>query len=140
EGRVRRARVESGAYAEDGRGERRRRGGRARTAARGRLHVGHLVPEARVRATLVTLVAGLAVVAASAGPANAATGECRGIRTCIRVPGPWVLVPAHGRAAFLLSCPRGRSVVGGLDSQASSRAVRVSFEGRIGAPVQPGVT
>ena len=93
-----------------------------------------------MRTTLVTLVAGLAFVAASAGTANAATGECRGIRTCIRVPGPWVLVPPHGRAAYLLSCPRGRSVVGGLDAQASSRAVRVSFEGRIGAPVQPGVT
>ena len=93
-----------------------------------------------MRAAFVTLVAGLAVVAASAAPAQGATGECRGIRTCIRVPGPWVFVPAHGRAEYLLSCPAGRSVVGGLDAQASSRAVRVSFEGRLGAPVQPGVT
>jgi hypothetical protein len=93
-----------------------------------------------MRSALAVLVSAIAVVAASAAPAHAATNECRGIQTCIRVPGPWVLVPAHGRAEYLLTCPRGRSVVGGLDAQASSRAVRVSFDGRIGAPVSPGVT
>lgn len=93
-----------------------------------------------MRPTLTLLVALVAVVAASASPAQAATNECRGLQTCIRVPGPWVLVPAHGRAEYLLSCPRGRSVVAGLDAQASSRAVRVSFDGRLGAPVSPGVT
>src|SRR5207245_8867514 len=46
----------------------------------------------------------------------------------------------HGTAEFLLSCPKGRSVVGGLDAQATSREVRVGFDGRIGAPVSPGVT
>jgi hypothetical protein len=93
-----------------------------------------------MRPALTVLVSAIAVVAASASPAHAATNECRGLQTCIRVPGPWVLVPAHGRAEYLLSCPRGRSVVGGLDAQASSRDVRVSFDGRIGAPVSPGVT
>ena len=93
-----------------------------------------------MRQALAVLVSAIAVVAASAAPARAATNECRGLQTCIRVPGPWVLVPAHGRAEYLLTCPRGRSVVGGLDAQASSRAVRVSFDGRIGAPVSPGVT
>jgi hypothetical protein len=93
-----------------------------------------------VRKALTVLVSAIAAVAASASPAQAATNECRGLQTCIRVPGPWVLVPAHGRAEYLLACPRGRSVVGGLDAQASSRAVRVSFDGRIGAPVSPGVT
>jgi len=93
-----------------------------------------------VRQALAVLVSAIAVVAASAAPARAATNECRRLQTCIRVPGPWVLVPAHGRAEYLLTCPRGRSVVGGLDAQASSRAVRVSFDGRIGAPVSPGVT
>ena len=88
---------------------------------------------------LGVLVAVLAVGAAFA-PAGNATGECRGITACIRVPGPWVLVPAHSTVRYLLSCPGGRSVVGGLDSQATSRAVRVEFEGRLGAPVQPGVT
>jgi hypothetical protein len=93
-----------------------------------------------VRQAMSVLVSAIAIVAAPAAPAQAATNECRGLQTCIRVPGPWVLVPAHGRAEYLLTCPRGRSVVGGLDAQASSRAVRVSFDGRIGAPVSPGVT
>jgi len=93
-----------------------------------------------MRQALTVLVSAIAVVAASASPAHAAANECRGLQTCIRVPGPWVLVPAHGRTQYLLSCPRGRSVVGGLDAQASSRDVRVSFDGRIGAPVSPGVT
>ena len=93
-----------------------------------------------MRQALFVLVSALAVVAASAAPAHAATNECRGLQTCIRVPGPWVLVPAHGRAEYLLTCPHGRSVVAGLDAQASSRDVRVSFDGRIGAPVSPGVT
>jgi hypothetical protein len=93
-----------------------------------------------MRPVLAVLLSALAVAAASASPAHAATNECRGIQTCIRVPGPWVLVPAHSRSEYLLTCPRGRSVVGGLDAQASSRDVRVSFDGRIGAPVSPGVT
>jgi hypothetical protein len=41
---------------------------------------------------------------------------------------------------YLLSCPGGRSVVAGLDAQVTSRDVRIGFEGRLGAPVQPGVT
>jgi len=85
------------------------------------------------------VVAALAVAAAFA-PVSGATNECRGIQSCIRVPGPWVLVPPHGTAEYLLSCPGGRSIVGGLDAQASSRAVRVSFDGRLGSPVSPGVT
>jgi hypothetical protein len=90
-----------------------------------------------VRLGLVTLVAALGLLASTAG---AATGECRGIQSCIRVPGPWVLVPAHGTSQFLLSCPRGRAVVGGLDAQATSRQVHVGFDARIGAPVSPGVS
>jgi hypothetical protein len=92
-----------------------------------------------MRPFLAAVVAGLAVAAAFA-PAGGATNECRGIMACIRVPGPWVLVPSGGRVQYLLSCPGGRSVVGGLDAQATSRAVRVGFEGRLGAPVGPGVT
>jgi hypothetical protein len=92
-----------------------------------------------MRPFLAALVTGLAVAAALA-PAGGATNECRGIMTCIRVPGPWVLVPPNGRVQYLLSCPGGRSIVGGLDVQATSRAVRVGFEGRLGAPVSPGVT
>ena len=92
-----------------------------------------------MKAALAAFVAALAVAAALA-PVGSATNECRGIPSCIRVPGPWVVVPAHGSTDYLLSCPGGRSVVGGLDAQATSRDVRVSFDGRLGAPVQPGQT
>ena len=92
-----------------------------------------------MKAALLTFVAALAVAAALA-PVGSATNECHGIPSCIRVPGPWVVVPAHGMADYLLSCPEGRSVVGGLDAQATSRDVRVSFDGRLSAPVQPGQT
>ena len=92
-----------------------------------------------MKALAIAFVAALAVAAAQA-PVGGATNECRGIIACIRVPGPWVVVPPRGTAEYLLTCPQGRSVVGGLDAQATSRAVRVSFDGRLGAPVQPGVT
>jgi hypothetical protein len=89
---------------------------------------------------LALAAAVVALVAGFAAPAGRATDECRGIRQCIPVAGPWVVVPAHGNVEYLLSCPRGRSVVGGLDALATSRAVHVEFEGRLGAPVQPGIT
>jgi hypothetical protein len=92
-----------------------------------------------VRAFLTAVVASLCVAAAFA-PVGGATNECHGIQACIRVPGPWVVVPAHGTAQFLLACPGGRSVVAGVDAQVTSRAVHVEFDARIGAPVQPGVT
>ncbi|HZQ16485.1 MAG TPA: hypothetical protein VFA82_06895 [Gaiellaceae bacterium] len=89
---------------------------------------------------VVLAAAAVAALAAVAAPAGGATGECNGIQRCIPVAGPWVVVPAHGSVRYLLSCPQGRSVVGGLDALATSREVTVSFSGRIGAPVQPGVT
>ena len=76
----------------------------------------------------------------AAGSASAATGECAGIPTCIDVPGPWVAVPAHGEAKFLLDCPQRRGVVGGVDALASSRDIHVTFEGLLGGPVAPGRT
>jgi len=84
----------------------------------------------------------VAVMAAvlAAGSANAATGECAGIPTCIDVPGPWVAVPANGEAKFLLDCPQRRGVVGGVDALASSRDIHVTFEGLLGGPVAPGRT
>jgi hypothetical protein len=78
--------------------------------------------------------------AAALAPAGGATNECHGIQACIRVVGPWVVVPARGNAVFLLTCPQGRSVVAGLDAQVTSRDVRIAFDARLGAPVQPGVT
>ena len=79
-------------------------------------------------------------LAAALAPVGGATNECHGIQSCIRVPGPWVVVPAHGTTQYLLTCPGGKSVVGGLDAQVTSRDVRVDFVGRLGAPVQPGAT
>jgi len=92
-----------------------------------------------VRVALAAVVIALACAAAFA-PASGASNECRGIQACIRVAGPWVVVPARGKAAYLLTCPGGRSVVGGLDALVTSRDVRLGFDGRLSAPVQPGST
>jgi hypothetical protein len=92
-----------------------------------------------VRLLLAALVAAAAVTAAWPA-AGGATDECKGIRECIPVAGPWVVV-AHGAPSeYLLFCPAGRGVVGGLDAAATSTAVRIEFSGRLGAPVSPGVT
>jgi hypothetical protein len=90
---------------------------------------------------LVTLVC--AALAAGATRAEA-TNECRGLQVCVRVTGPWVVVPARARAPrprveFQLACPR-RFLVGGLDAELSDRAIDVSFAGRVGSPVAPGIT
>ncbi len=90
-----------------------------------------------MRAFGIALVAALALAAATAAGAGA-TNECHGIQKCIPVAGPWVVVPAHSTAEYLLTCPQG--VVAGLDAQVTSRAVHVSFDGRLGAPVGPGTT
>jgi hypothetical protein len=95
-----------------------------------------------MRFALVTAIA-LAALAAGAAPAGA-TNECKGLQVCVRVPGPWVVVPATRTTPrvpvqFQLSCPRGFTV-GGLDAELSVRAIDVDFSGLIGSPVNPGVT
>jgi hypothetical protein len=94
----------------------------------------------RVALLLVTAGAVLALGAQSA----AATSECRGLPVCVRVAGPWVVVPAaqatpRPRVDYQLSCPRG-FVVGGLDAELSDRAIDLAFLGMLGSPVGPGVT
>jgi hypothetical protein len=94
------------------------------------------------RLALLTLVSA-AAIAAAAQPA-AATNECRGLQVCVRVPGPWVVVPAglgtpRTRVEYQLSCPRGFTV-GGLDAELTDRALDVDFLGKLGSPVGPGVT
>jgi hypothetical protein len=92
------------------------------------------------RLSLLGATGALALAAAlTVAPAGNATNECHGLTRCVRVAGPWVVVPPGRTVHYLLTCPR-RGVVGGLDAQATSQAVRVSFDGRIGAPVSPGVT
>jgi hypothetical protein len=77
-------------------------------------------------------------------PGAQATNECRGLQVCVRVAGPWVVVPVgsavpRARVDFQLSCPRG-FVVGGLDAELTDRSIDVDFLGKLGSPVNPGVT
>ena len=85
----------------------------------------------------------VAALALAPGPA-AAADECNGLMVCVPVAGPWVSVPAgrsvpRPRAEYQLSCPRGY-VVGGLDARLSHRAIAMEFLGRLGSPVNPGIT
>jgi hypothetical protein len=91
----------------------------------------------------LVLVAALAAVAAAASPAGA-TNECRGLQICVKVHGPWVVVPGErgtSRAGvqFQLSCPRGY-LAGGLDAELTDRAIDLDFFGLLGSPVGPGTT
>jgi hypothetical protein len=93
----------------------------------------------------VALVLVLASIGAAATAQQAsATNECRGLLVCVRVAGPWVVVSSgvatpRARVDFQLSCPRGFAI-GGLDAELSDRAIDVSFAGKLGSPVGPGVT
>ncbi|MFL5951225.1 MAG: hypothetical protein ACJ74M_06420 [Gaiellaceae bacterium] len=96
-----------------------------------------------MRRALVAACIAVAALAAGAGPAGA-TNECRGLQVCVRVRGPWVVVPAQvgtprTAAQFQLSCPRG-FVAGGLDAELSDRAIDLDFLGLLGSPVGPGTT
>ena len=93
------------------------------------------------RGAVLALVAAAAL--GGAGEAGAA-GECEGLDVCISVPGPWVAVPAAPPGGsrtvyYRLSCPR-RTVVGGLDAIRGDRSLDVRFLGRLGSPVNPGIT
>jgi hypothetical protein len=95
----------------------------------------------RLRLAWALVVSGAALaVAAPAGGAN----ECDGLMVCIPVAGPWVVVPAstanpRERVEFQLTCPRGY-VVGGTDARLSTRGIDVGFIGKVGSPVNPGIT
>jgi hypothetical protein len=95
----------------------------------------------RLRLALTAVVAGAAlVVAAPAGGAD----ECEGLMVCVSVPGPWVVVPTSGsvprpEVEYQLTCPRGY-IVGGLDARLSQRGIDVGFLGRLGSPVNPGIS
>ena len=92
---------------------------------------------------LLTGVVLAVVCAVGARPAQA-TNECRGLQICVRVHGPWVVVPtrlgtARAPAQFQLTCPRGY-IVAGLDAELSDRAIDLDFPGMLGSPVGPGTT
>jgi hypothetical protein len=95
-----------------------------------------------MRLVSLVIVTG-AALALGAQPADA-TNECRGLQVCVRVAGPWVVVPGglnapRPRVDFQLSCPRG-FIIGGLDAELSDRAIDIEFRGKLGSPVNPGVT
>jgi hypothetical protein len=92
---------------------------------------------------LSTVVAALAVLTVGASPAGAAN-ECDGLMVCVPVAGPWVVVPSgfgatRPRIEYQLTCPRGY-VVGGVDARLSRRGIDVGFLGKLGSPVNPGIT
>jgi hypothetical protein len=97
-----------------------------------------------VRAVRVLWASLVAVAAlAVAAPAGAAD-ECDGLQVCVSVPGPWVVVPSatgssRQRVEYQLDCPKGH-IVGGLDARLSVRPIDVSFVGRLGSPVNPGIS
>jgi hypothetical protein len=92
----------------------------------------------------VLLLAGLcAALTAGSGPAQAAD-ECRGLMVCVPVAGPWVVVPTgtafpRPQVEYQLTCPRGY-IVGGVDARLSDRAIDVTFIGKLGSPINPGIT
>ena len=77
---------------------------------------------------VAALVAALAA-ATTFAPAGGATNECRGIMACIRVAGRGCSSRRTAGRTLPARLPGGRSIVGGLDAQATSRAVRVAFDG-----------
>jgi hypothetical protein len=93
-----------------------------------------------IRAALSALAVSAALALNVA--ASQAADECRGLQVCIPVAGPWVVIPppakASASATWQLVCPQG--IVGGVDAKASESAVAVEFPGRIGSPVNPGIT
>lgn len=94
----------------------------------------------RARSALVALSAVL--IAAFAGIAVESAGaadECKGLRVCLPLAGPWVAVPAGG-VDYELACPLSGYIVAGTDARVATRDVDVSFRGESGSPVGPGVT
>jgi hypothetical protein len=99
----------------------------------------------RIRGAVVLGVVAAGVLIASAGahpsvgPFNfhpPTTTECVNVSYCVAVAGPWVVVPAHGEASFLMSCPlRLGYLIGGTDARSSSPEVHVWFDGTLGAPI-----
>jgi hypothetical protein len=95
-----------------------------------------------MRVLLVAVIAGAAM--AVAAPTAGATNECDGLQICVSIPGPWVVVPSETRSSrerveYQLDCPKGH-VVAGLDARLSVRPIEVSFVGKLGSPVNPGIT
>jgi hypothetical protein len=98
-----------------------------------------------IRLHLTAAIVAAAALAAGAGAATV-QNECSGLMVCVPVAGPWVAIdqPAASRLApsttYQLSCPQRNMIVGGVFALVSDPAVDVEFLGRIGSPVNPGIT
>jgi hypothetical protein len=82
--------------------------------------------------------------ALSGGSGAQAADECDGLMVCVPVAGPWVVVPTASsvprpRVEYQLTCPRGY-IVGGVDARLSVAGIDVSFIGKLGSPINPGIT
>ncbi len=110
---------------------------------------GRLLVAAGLAAIVVAAFAGGVSARTSAGPftlAPSKTQECHNLAYCYGIAGLWVVVPATGEATYLFGCPpraatKGQYLLGGTDSLASSKAVRVWYDGQLGAPIgkqEPG--
>jgi hypothetical protein len=88
-----------------------------------------------VRRVLLLAVVCAAVVA----PAAHATNECRGLKVCVPVAGPWVLTSSAAQVQYDLACPKNY-IVAGLDAELSDRGIDIGFVGALGSPVNPGIT
>lgn len=94
----------------------------------------------RARVMLSPLAVGLATVVAGIAVQSAgAADECKGLRVCLPVAGPWVVVPPGG-VDYELACPLAGYIVAGTDARVAARDVDVTFRGESGSPVGPGVT
>ncbi len=91
------------------------------------------------RTLLLALVLAAALLAALAAGSARAADECKGLRVCLPVAGPWVVVPAGG-SDYELACPVAGYVVAGTDARVATADVDVWFRGETGSPVGPGVT
>lgn len=102
-----------------------------------------LVAASGLLALAVTIAAGSTSAKTARGPFSIApspTHQCRNLANCYGIAGLWVVVPAKGVATYLFGCPprsltRGAFLLGGTDSLASSKNVRVWFDGKLGAPI-----
>jgi hypothetical protein len=97
-----------------------------------------------VTVTRVLWVAAVAAAALVAAVPAGAANECDGLQVCVSVPGPWVVVPASTSSSrtpveYQLTCPKGH-IVAGLDARLSVRAIDIAFLGKLGSPVNPGIT
>lgn len=97
---------------------------------------------------VVALVATMVYTSfASAGFSDVAPPRvCEGLTICAPVGGPWVVVPGPtastdlGGGLWQLRCPPALGIVGGVDVRVSNPWLDVYFPGRIGSPINPGVT